>query len=94
MITLQADPLIEWDESITKLVGQTTDAQSYIDENILNTVPVTTKETVHSVLRDLDWDRVKSQLYTVEGFTLNVVRTHQGVESSAVASSVYTLTEV
>lgn len=91
MITLQADPLIQWDETITTLIGQSQDAQDFVNENILSTVPVSTNETVHSVVKDVDWDRIKSQLYTWEGFTLNVARTYFGVEDRAVQSCVFTL---
>lgn len=94
MIVLQADPLIEWDENITTLEGQSVDAQNFVNENILNTEPVVTMETVHSIIKDVDWDRIKSQLYTTESFTLDVVRTYVGVESRAVASAVYTLATI
>jgi hypothetical protein len=98
MIELKAaegeNPAIEWDETKTTLKDQTTEAQAWVSENILNTDPVVTTETVHSVVEDVDWTRPKSELYTAEGFTLEVVRTHRDVETAVVASATYTLATV
>ena len=98
MIQLQAasgeTAAIEWDETVTTMVGQTIEAQAWVGENILNTEPVNTDETIHSIKQDQDWDRIASQLYTAEGFTLDIVRTYKTVESCAVASCTHTLTTV
>lgn len=98
MITLQAasgeTAAIEWDETKTKMTEQTAEAQAWVGENILNTEPVNTDETIHSIVQDVDWDRIKSQLYTANGFTLDIVRTYKTVESCAVASATYTLATV
>ena len=98
MITLKAaegeNPAIEWDETKTKMTDQTTEAQAWVGENILNTEPVNTNETIHSVIQDVDWSRIKSQLYTASGFTLDIVRTYKTVENCAVASATYTLATV
>ncbi len=94
MITLQADPLVEWDETVTTMTGQTAEAQVWVSENILNTAPVDTMETVTSVKESADWDRPKSQLYTAGGFTLDIVRTYFDTNSSRVQSASYTLATV
>jgi len=91
MIQLQADPLIEWDETVPTMKGQTIDAQLYVGKNILNTTPVNIDETVHSVVQDADWKRIASQSYTSSGFVLSVVRTYKDIESCAIASCSYTL---
>ena len=94
MIQLQADPLVEWDETVTTMTGQTAEAQAWVSENILNTAPVDTMETVTSVKESADWDRPASQLYTAEGFTLDIVRTYFDTNSSRVQSASYTLATV
>ena len=63
-------------------------------QNILNTDPVDTMETVTSVKESADWDRPKSQLYTAGGFTLDIVRTYFDTNSSRVQSASYTLATV
>lgn len=94
MITLQAEPLIQWDETIQTLQGQTSDAQKWVAENILNTTPTNTDETVHSVVENVDWQRIKSQSYSISGFNLVVDRTYQDTESCAILSALYILTTV
>lgn len=94
MITLQAEPLIQWDETIQTLQGQTSDAQKWIAENILNTTPAVTNETVHSIKENVDWDRIKIQDYTANGFNLVVTRTYQDAESCAISSATYILTQI
>ena len=91
MIVLQADPLIEWDETKPKLSEQSEDAISFVKENILSEDPAITMETVHSNELDVDWSRIKTQLYVGAGFSLNRDRTYNNTEDSSVASCIDTL---
>ena len=87
MITLQAasgeTAAIEWDETKTKITEQSAEAQAWVGENILNTEPVNTNETVHSDVEDVDWDRIKTQVYTASGYTLTITRAYKDNESCA-----------
>ena len=91
MITLQEDPLIEWDETVTTITGQTAEAQEWVGKNILITNSVVTTETVHSTEDNVDWVRPKSLLYTASGFTLDIVRTYYDTNSSRAQSASYIL---
>ena len=91
MIVLQADPLIEWDETKPKLSEQSEDARLFVNENILSEDPIVTNETAHSTVEDVDWNRIDSQLYTGAGFSLNRDRTYNNTEDSSVASCIDTL---
>lgn len=94
MITLQEDPLIQWDETKPSINDQSQEAINWVTQNILNTTPVNTMETIHSIKEDMDWDRIKSQAYSAEGFSLVVERTYESVESGKIAESTYTLTTI
>ena len=84
MIELQADPLIEWDDTKTKMSEQTEDAQNWIADNVMNVSAVTMNETVHSIIHDVDWDRPATQEYTNNGFKLTVTRAYKNAESSVI----------
>ncbi len=84
MIELQADPLIEWDDTKTKMSEQTEDAQAWIADNVMNVSAVTVNETVFSVVHSTNWDRPLTQEYTNNGFKLTVNRVYKTVESSVI----------
>ena len=94
MITLQANPLIEWDETNTDLYAQTQEAQNWVQNNIMNNASVNTEETVVRSSGRADLTRTKTQTYTTTEFTLVLDRTYQNNESCAMASCTYTLTEI
>ena len=84
MITLQAEPLIQWDDTKTKMSEQTEDAQNWIADNVMNVSAVTVNETVFSVVHSTNWDRPATQDYTNNGFKLTVTRVYKNAESSVI----------
>lgn len=90
MITLQADPLIEWNEFIPVLHAQTTEAQQWISDNILNQTPVDVYETINRVGKP-DLTRITKQTYTNGVITLEVARIYKNNDDCSVASTTYTI---
>ena len=91
MITLQADPLIEWDETNLDFFTQSEDVQNWVQNNILNTESINVMETVARESGRGDLTRIKKQTYTTEDFNLVVDRTFRSNENCALLSSTYTL---
>ena len=90
-ITLQADPLIEWEDTDLTMSGQTADAQQWVTDNLYTQTPTDNTETIiRSGKADLT--RITDQTYTDGTRTLVVARTHNNQDDCSVASTTYTMT--
>lgn len=94
MITLKAaegeNPAIEWDETITGLYAQSSEAQQWVAENLFSVAPVDTTETIARSGK-ADLTRITDQTYDDGTRTLVVTRTYKNNNDCSVASATYTM---
>ncbi len=93
MITLQADPLIEWDETITNLYAQSEEARNWVDANLLNLQSVDTNETIVNS-QGTTWERIATQTFSNETLELVVTRVYRDNDGCAMGINVFNLTEI
>ena len=88
MITLQADPLVEWDEIVESLTGQSDECQVWVQDNLLQITCTIIEETVTRP-SDTDLTRIKSQTYSDGTFELTVDRTYPRVTDCGNPAATY-----
>jgi len=93
MITLQQEPLIEWDELNTNIFAQTQEAQNWVDVNIIETQNVTVNETVISS-EGVTWERPNTLTYEVEGFNLVIDIDYRDLDTCVTSGAAYNLTQI
>lgn len=93
MITLQAEPLIQWDETITNLYAQSEDAQNWVQNNLMNLDSVDTNESVVNS-QGTTWERIATQTFSNEVLQLVVTRVYRDNDGCAMGVNLFNLTEI
>ena len=92
MITLQLDPLIEWDETITNLYAQSEDAQNWVQNNLMNLDSVNTNVSVVNS-QGTTWERIATQTFSNETLQLIVTRVYRDNDRRALGQNLFNLTD-
>lgn len=91
MITLQADPLVEWDETKTRVMDQSQECQDWLAENLMgNTNKTVVNETVSRPSGRADLTRPATYTFNdgtfelVQTFTYNSEESYAGMKDNSV----------
>jgi hypothetical protein len=83
LIILQAEPLIEWDDTITRVADQSLDCQDWLADNVFSETPIVTTETVSRPSGRSDLTRPIKKVYLSGALELTQNFTYPSVESYA-----------